>query len=97
MEKKQRQDTIFTKIRSFGKSYITEFYTRRRREPKGEGLVGHRGPTPAPGAAGPCQARLGRVWPPGPTSGRATSRTSSSRGKNPKNRVVEAFLRCCRT
>src|SRR3954447_3343607 len=28
---KHRQDTIFMKIRSFGKSYFTEFCTRRRR------------------------------------------------------------------
>src|SRR4051812_36757480 len=35
--------------------------------------------------------------PPWPTSGRATSRTSSSRGKNHKYRLKEEFRRRCGT
>src|SRR3954469_23734520 len=68
----------------------TEVAKRRRSGgPQGAHTCPKRGALPGP--------RLGRVWPPWPTSGRATSRTSSLRLENPKNRLAEEFRRRCGT
>src|SRR3954471_14128103 len=68
----------------------TEVAKRRRSSgPQGAHTWPRRGALPGP--------RLGRVWPPWPTSGKATSRTSSLRLKNPKYRLTEEFRRRCGT
>src|SRR3954451_21124510 len=64
----------------------------RRRRPGGP-----QGAHTCPRRGGTSWARLGRVWPPWPTSGRATSRTSSPRWENPKNRPSEEFRGRCGT
>lgn len=56
--------------------------------------MGHRGPTPAPGAPYPLAAP-GGVWPPWPTPEATLRRTSSPRWKNPKYREPEEFRRRC--
>ena len=58
----------FVKIGKSWKIYGKSYFSRRRRKPEGGMEMGHKGPTPLPGACHPW-SRHQVVWPPWPTSG----------------------------
>ena len=82
------------KIKKSGRIYGKSYFSRRRRKPKGGLEMGHRGPTPPPGAGSP-RPRQKVVWPPWRTPGSPLWRILSSRNPKTRGATTKRFRRLC--